>query len=371
MGGKTRSFVRKIRRRGETRVIIDIRVGGNSIYKRDAKIQCLDSAEREAAERWRIYLNEGTPLLPEERAVKLQTVQSFVDKHFRPIYMPTAYTPGSRRAYESHLKDIMSHYGSLRFDQITQAHHQAFAKRLLGRGIQTRKHLALVRTVLRQAEATSHCSVVPPLPALPKQPYREIDLPSDEAVAACIREASGYLKPAIVLGACFGDRKNEARAHRIGDIDLGGGWVTVRKSFSAGLLKAPKSGHERRVRIYPELFGPEALDFLDAACRGRGRHEHVLRAPHGGVPCERSIDDALHRVQRKLGLPEFRYHCFRHWFCTTLLRNRVNIEAVRRMMGHSSLAVTQRYLHLVGTDYDPAPTASPVLGQHQPRTIPS
>ncbi len=33
-------------------------------------------------------------------------------------------------------------------------------------------------------------------------------------------------------------------------------------------------------------------------------------------------------------------------------------------MGHSSLAVTQRYLHLVGTDYDPAPSSSghPLFG---------
>ena len=88
------------------------------------------------------------------------------------------------------------------------------------------------------------------------------------------------------------------------------------------------------------------------------------------MPCAKSIDEALHRLQRRLGLREHKYHCFRHWFATTLLRRGVNIEAVRRMMGHSSLAVTQRYLHLVDTDFDPTPTLpeSPA-GQSGPKKV--
>jgi hypothetical protein len=131
-------------------------------------------------------------------------------------------------------------------------------------------------------------------------------------------------------------------------------------SSEAG-IKTPKSGDERRVRIYTEMFGCEPFAMLDEACKGRGRDASVLRGPSGDAPCAVSIDEALHRLQRRIGTPEHRFNCFRHWFATTLLRRRVNIEAVRRMMGHSSLAVTQRYLHLVGTDYDP-----PSLSSGQP-----
>ncbi len=364
MGTKSKSFVRRVRRRGKSRLVIDIRVGEKSIYKRDAKVQNVAAAEAEATRRWLSYLNDGTPELPEERPAKATTVQAFIDTHFVPVHMETAYTQGSRRAYKSHIKDIEAHYGHLRFDQITQAHHQLFLQRITGRGVQARKPMALLRTLIKQAVETKHSAVMAPLPPLPKQPYREIDLPSDETVAACFAEAAGYLRHAIVLGACCGLRKGEVRALRVGDIDRHAGWVSVRRAYSEGELKTPKSGDERRVRIYDEMFGSETFEVLDDACKGRGRDASVLRGPSGDAPCAVSIDEALHRLQRRLGTPEHKFHCFRHWFATTLLRRGVNIEAVRRMMGHSSLAVTQRYLHLVGTDYDPAPSSSghPLFG---------
>jgi len=237
MGAKSKSFVRKIKRRGKTRLVIDIRVGEKSIYKRDAKVQNRAAAEAEALRRWISYLEEGTVLLRDERAMEVETVQEFVELHFEPVYMQTAYTPGSRRAYASNLRDVLAHYGGLRFDQISQAEHQEFQQKLHSRGIQARKHLALVRTLLRQASETKHSLVLAPLPPLPKQPYVEIELPSDATVAACISEASGYLQHAIVLGACCGLRKGEARALLVGDIDRQAGWVTVRRTFSEGEIK--------------------------------------------------------------------------------------------------------------------------------------
>jgi integrase len=364
MGCKSKSFVHRVKRRGKSLLIIDIRFGEKSVYKRDAKVQNVAAAEAEATRRWLAYLNDGTPELPDERPAKASTVQAFIDSYFSPVYMETAYTPGSRRAYKSHLKDIEAHYGHLRFDQISHLHHQTFVQVMAERGVQARKPLALLRTIIKQSVDTRHSAVMAPLPHLPKQPYREIDLPSDDTVAACFAEASGYLRHAIVLGACCGLRKGEVRALRVGDIDRHAGWVSVRRAYSEGDLKTPKSGDERRVRIYTEMFGCEPFAMLDEACKGRGRDASVLRGPSGDAPCAVSIDEALHRLQRRLGTPEHKFHCFRHWFATTLLRRGVNIEAVRRMMGHSSLAVTQRYLHLVGTDYDPAPSSSghPLFG---------
>ena len=52
MGIKSKSFVRRVRRRGKTRLVIDIRIGERSIYKRDAKVQNVAAAEAEATRRW-------------------------------------------------------------------------------------------------------------------------------------------------------------------------------------------------------------------------------------------------------------------------------------------------------------------------------
>ena len=38
-------------------------------------------------------------------------------------------------------------------------------------------------------------------------------------------------------------------------------------------------------------------------------------------------------------------HVLRHSFATALLNNEANIEAIRKLLGHSSLAATQVYTH--------------------------
>lgn len=43
-------------------------------------------------------------------------------------------------------------------------------------------------------------------------------------------------------------------------------------------------------------------------------------------------------------------HSFRHYYATLLLRRNVNLEAIRKSLGHASLATTQKYFDLIGAD---------------------
>jgi integrase/recombinase XerD len=43
-------------------------------------------------------------------------------------------------------------------------------------------------------------------------------------------------------------------------------------------------------------------------------------------------------------------HRWRHTYATSLLRRGVDIHTVQRLMGHSNIATTTRYLHLVDDD---------------------
>ncbi len=50
---------------------------------------------------------------------------------------------------------------------------------------------------------------------------------------------------------------------------------------------------------------------------------------------------------RLTGLPEFiNFHSTRHTCASWLAQQGCSIEAIRRYMGHSSITVTQKYMHL-------------------------
>ncbi len=69
----------------------------------------------------------------------------------------------------------------------------------------------------------------------------------------------------------------------------------------------------------------------------------------------------LERIKKETGIPVLHAHQIRHTALTMLVRNKVGIHSVRRIAGHSSLSVTERYLSLSNQDLrDEHRSASPV-----------
>lgn len=63
------------------------------------------------------------------------------------------------------------------------------------------------------------------------------------------------------------------------------------------------------------------------------------------------------RMAETLGLDEdkqFVPHALRHEFCSRLASNGENAAVIQQLAGHSSMSVTQRYIHLFGDELDGA-----------------
>jgi integrase/recombinase XerC len=126
-------------------------------------------------------------------------------------------------------------------------------------------------------------------------------------------------------------------------------------------------GKGRKQRIVP--FGEFAARALTAYVEERDREGLALSEDDGQTPVFVSVNgrrlnarDVQRLVEKtRLSLPSGRRltaHTLRHSFATHLLENGADLRAIQELLGHSSLATTQKYTHVslehLRAEYDKA-----------------
>lgn len=71
----------------------------------------------------------------------------------------------------------------------------------------------------------------------------------------------------------------------------------------------------------------------------------IIVNARGKTPSRQAVLTRLKALQARCDLAPRSFHSFRHFFCSTLIRNGASPEAVRVLAGHHNLNVTQRYVH--------------------------
>ena len=64
-----------------------------------------------------------------------------------------------------------------------------------------------------------------------------------------------------------------------------------------------------------------------------------------GAPIKR-FDTAWRAACKAAGIEDFHFHDLRHTFCSNLLLSGSDLKDAKEMIGHSDLAMTDRYSHL-------------------------
>lgn len=63
------------------------------------------------------------------------------------------------------------------------------------------------------------------------------------------------------------------------------------------------------------------------------------------------LDRFCQRLAERAGIPRFGPHAVRHYFCTRMVKANVSLKKISKMLGHSSLAITEHvYCHLLPED---------------------
>jgi integrase len=161
-----------------------------------------------------------------------------------------------------------------------------------------------------------------------------------------IASSSGWIRIALGLGVYAGLRSGEIRALRVGDIDLDAGILRVVRTLSGDEEEQPKGDKERIVPVAPQL-----AEILRGAIEGKKADERVVLTGRGTTPCRQHVLSRFVELQVRAGArKKWSVHALRHAFCSHLVRVGIGVEAVRALAGHSSIRVTNRYVHATGAD---------------------
>jgi integrase len=366
--------VRTVKRRGERRLVIDIRYtnsdGTPGRFRRDAEVQTVAAAHAEDRRRLAALATTGTPegLPPpavppivQSNPVEVSepivrpTTPAFGEtvKDYLATFAPSNLKPSTKRGYEAILKGfLLPRLRSTPIGEIDAATVRRLDVELVARGVtpSTRRQMhAVLRSVLfKHAVESGLLTEAPRFPKLPKAGRKIVRALTQEEFARIEQKACPAHRLAFLLAAHAGLRAGEIRGLRWKDVDLKSGHIIVRRSICYGVAATPKSGHERVVPLTPILRAA-----LEAVISQDGNA--VVSTSKRGTPWKSyALRQAFVRVAKKAGIEGWRFHDLRHLFVTSLFRAGAPAPAVQALAGHAHLATTERYAHLVRVDLDDA-----------------
>lgn len=262
--------------------------------------------------------------------------------------------PSTRTGYAADARAWLSHCAVRGIDP-----HMARGRDLAG-WVATLDHLAPSTKARRVAGVRSFYTwlrdegLVASIPELPRGTRPRVRGQDDQRLvgfdgptaARVMAAADGHgprMAGLVSLLLTTGLRIHEALALCPADLRSGGG----------GRITATISGKGKRVRTV--VVPPFAAERLDAI-RPADPSVAFFRTRTGSAWGQREARDALARMGRGMAPSlDLHPHALRHTAASLALASGANVEAVRAMLGHSSLTTTQRYVRAAGTlDSSPA-----------------
>ena len=184
--------------------------------------------------------------------------------------------------------------------------------------------------------------------ALPKVERKEMQTLPVEQLTSFLREAkeSGVYEM-YYIDLATGLRRGELLGLKWEDIDLERGDLRVKRQLArinGEIVEAPLKT-KNAYRTLP--LAADAIDILKAQKKKVGSSPWVFPSPTGGPLSPDCVNNMLHRVLKRAGLPSIRFHDLRHTFATLALQNGVDIKTVSGMLGHYSAGFTlDTYAHV-------------------------
>ena len=218
--------------------------------------------------------------------------------------------------------------------------------------------LACLKHVLRLAHKRRLIESVPEFTRLTAPPAK-FDFLTFEEADRLVAAAEGEWRTMVIVALHTGVRRGELLALGKQAVDVKHRRIAVVRNYSRGRLGTPKSGKAREVPL--NETAARAL-----AAHAHDRSEDFVFCDARGKPLvETRVGRQLRAICKRAGLRPIGCHVLRHTFASHLVMRGVPLAVVQKLMGHSSIVVTQRYAHLV-----PQMARDAVLVLDRPHDVP-
>ena len=252
---------------------------------------------------------------------------------------------------------FLENEGIRQAEDISSTHIRAFLIRLRDRGLKdTTQHLharcikAYLNWTVREGDLAVSPMTRVTMPRVRKSLLPPLTLEEvKRLLAECDRRtAVGARNYAMLLTLLdTGLRASELVQLNVGDIDARTGVCTlIGKGRKQRVVRVGRTGRSAILRMLQlrQNSSPEAPLWVGYDIQGR---EDGPLSVHG-------LQTMIRRTARKAGMENCGPHRFRRTFAVWCLRDGMDLRSLQLLMGHSSLAVLQRYLSLDTADLERA-----------------
>ncbi len=242
----------------------------------------------------------------------------------------------------SKAKILRAHIGDPRMDDLSafQVERLKRDRKKAGKSPATiNRDLAMLKHLCGKANdwgwmSRSVADAVRAVKLLPEPPGRRRYLRDDERKKLFGVLGKG-LRPVVETALLSGMRLSEVITLRKSAVDLDRGCLVLTKT---------KNNNSRRLPVNNALANVLKLSMAD------NESDFVFLNTRGKPYTMSGVSSMFRKTVTRAGIEDFHFHDLRHDFATQVRRGGTGLDVIAALLGHSSLAMAQRYAHVGDTE---------------------
>ncbi|MGO8942113.1 MAG: tyrosine-type recombinase/integrase [Syntrophobacteraceae bacterium] len=317
-------------------------------------------------------LGEGPQTLQEKRELvderreaerkerELREQESITFKEFfEKTYFPQAKADKSKRSFQR--EDSLFRFwiqpviGNSPLCRISPIDLERIKKKMADKGKSPRSiHycLAVIRQVFNQAKRLGVCQVENPVskvkkPTSDNRRLRFLSHSEADSLLKGLKNISEQVYEMALVSLHCGLRAGEVFSLTWGDVDLDNGSLTLRDTKSGRNRTVFVTKNVREILEDKERREPSSLVF---PARSRKGIEAASGSEKRIEAISKTFDRVVNDLKLNAGITDARqrvcFHTLRHTHASWLVAQGVDLYVVQKILGHSDMAMTQRYSHL-------------------------